>query len=95
MFIPQPLGLSRGWQRLHLSPVAQLYQVAPLAVSSLWSLVNTLSFGPFGQGWTQLSFTPNASPSPVGFLYSTHALLLVPPLNPSVTYSHICCLLRN
>ena len=50
VLIPQPLGLSWGWQQLRLSPVAQLYQVTPLSVSSLWGLVNTPSFGPFSTG---------------------------------------------
>lgn len=76
VLIPQPLGLSWGWQQLRLSPVAQLYQVTPLSVSSLWGLVNTPSFGPFSTGMGTAVIHP-----PVH-----HHPLLV-----SYTLSMLCC----
>lgn len=67
MFIPQPLGLSRGWQQLHLSPVAQFYQVTPLTLSSLWGLVNTPSFGPFSTGMDTAVIHPQCITTPCWF----------------------------
>lgn len=84
VFTPQLLRLSHGWQWLLFSLAApdpwggSSLQAA--ALSGVWEPLPPL---PLQDEDGQSS--PGAPPSPAGFLYPAHTLVIAPPLNSSIT----------